>query len=69
MTECWVRPDLDLCELSLLLADLKGGLVVAWFPTATIGSVRKSELELTFWEIDSHEIVVVVKFLDSWEVS
>ncbi len=68
----WVIPDLDFLELSLWLSDLKGGPVVAYSLTTTIGSVQKSELVLTIkgWlqVIDSDKVVVVAELFDGWEV-
>ena len=66
-------PDIDLCELSLWLADLKGGPVVAVSLSATISSVRKGELVLSIagWLQfnDSHEVVIVVELVNSWKVT
>ncbi len=60
-------------ELSLWLADFEGGDVVARSLSATIGPVRKSELELFFvgWLQlnDSDEIVIVTKLLECRKVS
>ncbi len=48
-----------------------GGPVVVWSLTATSGSVRESELVLATEGcfINCHEVVVVVEFVNSWEVS
>jgi hypothetical protein len=59
-------------ELHLWLADLKGGPVVVWIPTATICSVQKSELvliQIVIIFIDRDEVVVVAELFDGWEVS
>ncbi len=63
-------PYLDLLKLSLWLADFKRGPVVAVFITATIGSVQKSEMEMTYlwYLIDSFKVVSEAEFLDCWEV-
>ena len=69
----WIIPDLDLLKLSQWLADLKAGPVVALSLSATISSVRKSELEFSFFGWlhfnDSNDIIVIAEFFDSWEVS
>ncbi len=67
------KPDLDLLELSLWLADLKGGPVVAWSLQATISSVRKIELDqsLSGWLQFNYtdKVVIVAELLDGREVS
>ena len=67
------KPDLDLLELSLWLADLKGDPVVAWSLQATIISVRKIELDLSLsgWLQFNYtdKVVIVAELLDGWEVS
>ncbi len=68
-----VIPDLDLFDLSLWLAALKAGPVVVCSLTATVGSVRESEFELTTEASvqfkDSDEVVVVAELVNSWKVS
>ena len=70
MTE-WVIPNLDLLELHLWLADLKGGPVALGSLTATICSVCKSELAKNTVGLlsfnDSDKIIVKVEFFDVWE--
>ena len=58
-------------ELSLWLADSKGGPVVALSLQATIGSVRKSESKLKVNWLhfhDSDEVVIVAELFDGWKV-
>ena len=68
----WVKPDLDLADLCLWLADLKTGPVVLRLPSATISTILQSELEvklvICLQFTDSDKVVIVVELFSGREV-